>query len=98
MKKLTNLALFLLTGLLCALPAISVWPQTRARETTDGPYTFVYQIFRGDYRENAPVYARLTAALQKAGMKPTRSIAFYLDDPKTTPAKDRRSICGCGHR
>jgi hypothetical protein len=94
MKKHIQMAFIAFIGILCILPAISLWPQTRERETKIGPYTFVYQFFRGDYGKNSPVYARLTAALQKAGMKPTRSLGFFLDDPKTTSAEERRCICG----
>jgi hypothetical protein len=59
-----------------------------------GVYENVYEFFRGDYAQNASVYARLSAALRKAGIGPTRSLGFFLDDPATTRAEDRRCICG----
>jgi len=68
----------------------------KAREVMVGPYTLAYRIFAGSYKDHGPVFARLAADLQAAGMISPRSIGIYVRDPKTTASKDLLCVCGAG--
>ncbi len=60
----------------------------------NGPYTFVYHEFTGDYGRNGAMFSGLTDALRRHGIFTTRSIGIFFDDPKTVRAEALRSICG----
>lgn len=59
-----------------------------------GPYAFVYDEFKGDYKDTGPIFEKVYNALNKLPVNSTVGIAIYLDDPATVPAAERRSQCG----
>ena len=89
-----SIALAALLGITCLVSVAAAEPRPVAQEEMDGPYTIAYRIFRGDYRDNGPVFASLVEELRAAGIASPRTLGIFFDDPATTAPRDRRCICG----
>ena len=63
-------------------------------EKVMGPYTFVYEDFTGPYKDTGPVFDKVYKGLEKDGIKTTRGIGIYYDNPSDVPAEKLRSKCG----
>ncbi len=73
---------------------MGIFSPVKVYEMPIGPYTYVYESFVGDYTKTGPIFEKIYRALLKEGLKPTRGIGLYYDDPKTTPKDKLRSDCG----
>lgn len=59
-----------------------------------GPYVFVYEHFIGPYQDTGKVFFRVNGVLEKEGIKATKGLGIYYDDPKVTAPGELRSDCG----
>lgn len=60
-----------------------------------GPLTFVYTSRKGDYSKMGPDMDMFCSKLMKAyNVDPSKGMAFFYDDPKTTKPEDLRSDIG----
>jgi hypothetical protein len=61
-----------------------------------GPYTLVFEEYRGDYSNAGTIFRRVYDVLEKDyGIKPERGFGIYYDDPRTVPKEKLRSDVGC---
>ncbi len=65
-----------------------------ASERITGPYTFVYEEFIGPYMDSGPVFDKVFKAVEKEGVKTTKGMGIYFDDPREVPEEKLRSQCG----
>lgn len=94
LKIVLGIFLIVLIGVVVFLAYIGVFSTPKATEMTTGPYTYVYEEFTGDYKKSGPVFDKVYKALENEGIKTTRGIGIYFDDPKEVPADKLRSHCG----
>lgn len=79
-------------GVFLVLCGFFYTPQAKQGET--GPYYYAYEDFTGSYSRTYPVFSRVYAKLNDAGIKNSIGIGIYYDDPETVPAEKLRSSCG----
>jgi hypothetical protein len=63
-------------------------------EKEAGPFTLVYEEYRGPYSEVGPVMERIYRSLEADGVVPARGFGIYFDDPRTVKKEDLRSEVG----
>ncbi len=81
-------------GIVAFLGYMGIFSTHAAVERTTGPYTFAYEDFTGPYKDTGPVFDRVYKALEKEGIKTTRGLGIYFDDPREVPAEKLKSQCG----
>lgn len=99
-KKLLVLVFILLV---IAAVGLGVWLYTmdffkpvKIIERPVGPITFVYAKHTGDYSKVGPVMDKVYNRLvSEFGIKTTRGMGIYFDNPKTVRTQDLRSEVGC---
>jgi len=77
------------------LAYMGVFSKVTVSEEKTGPYTYAYEQFVGPYSKTGPVFAYMCSSLKKDGVKTTKSLGVYYDDPKTVPQDKLKSDCGC---
>ncbi len=76
------------------LAYLGIFSTLKPVERTMGPYTFVYEDFIGPYMDTAHVFDNVYKNLEKEGLKTTRGLGIYYDDPSKIPDHKLRSKCG----
>lgn len=66
----------------------------RVSENMIGPYTYVYESYTGAYKDTGKVFEKVFKSLAKDGIKISKSIGIYYDDPKKVASNMLRSDCG----
>ena len=66
----------------------------KAYESKMGPFTIAYESFVGPYAKTGPVFAKVHDALKAEGIKGSRGLGIYYDDPSRVPADKLRTDCG----
>lgn len=76
------------------LAYMGVFNGLKVAEKEIGPYTYVYESFTGDYAKTGKVFEGLYKSLLGDGVKSSKGIGIYYDDPKKAAKDDLRSDCG----
>ncbi len=66
----------------------------KVTEKEMGPYLFVYDDFKGPYKETPKVFNEVYLKLKSIGVDTTKGLGVYFDDPSTVPEDQLRSQCG----
>lgn len=95
MKKIVWwIVIILLIVVLGVLAYLGVFTGVKVSETKIGPLTIVYEPYVGDYKNTGKIFNKVYQDLLKAGVKATRSLGIYYDDPKVVLKEKLRSDCG----
>ncbi|MDY6968166.1 MAG: hypothetical protein SVR08_05860 [Spirochaetota bacterium] len=93
-KIIIIILIILLIGIAGFLSYMGIFYTPVPSEKMTGPYTFVYEEFIGDYKKTGPVFDKVYKSLQDEGIKTTRALGIYFDNPAETPEDKLRSHCG----
>jgi len=58
------------------------------------PFFMAYEDYVGEYKNVMPVFEKVNKHLISKGIKPTKGVGVYLDDPKTVAKDKLRSMIG----
>ncbi|MBN1114835.1 MAG: GyrI-like domain-containing protein [Oligoflexia bacterium] len=98
MKKFVKYTMFLLAGIIVVVLGVlaysGLFSSVEYVAMDMGPYTIAYQEFTGDYSRTGPVFEKVYKDLEAMGIKTTKGMGIYYDDPKTTPRDQCRSDIG----
>jgi len=96
-----KIAYFILIGIVVIVLVILIhliysglFSRVIIKEKTSGPYNMFYVEYRGDYSKVGPIHQDVYSYLLENGIKTTKGIAIYYDDPKTIPKENLRSDIG----
>lgn len=95
MKKIIiSVLLVVLVAILFGVWYIGLFEPVNISEGELGPYKYVYETYVGPYKETDAVFQKIYKELESDGIKSTRGIGFYYDNPHEVPAEKLRSDCG----
>ena len=94
LKIVLLLIAFIVLVLFLMLMQAGIFKTVTASEKVMGPYTLVYESYKGDYNNTGKVFDRVYRKLKADGIITSRGLGVYYDDPATTPAGQQRSDCG----
>jgi len=94
LKIIITIILVLLVAMIAFGYYIGLFSTPKVTEQTMGEYIYAYEEFVGDYKKTAPVFENVNKILANLGVKSTRGIGVYFDNPKEVPTDKLRSNCG----
>ncbi len=81
-------------GVIVFLAYMGMFKPLQVTEKAMGPFTHVYESFRGPYPETAKVFDKVYNELKAQGIDTTQGLGVYYDDPRKTAKDKLRSDCG----
>ncbi|MFH1714579.1 MAG: GyrI-like domain-containing protein [Elusimicrobiota bacterium] len=95
MKKL-----FIILGIIAALLMLwlgsqGVFRNVEIEEGYKGPFTLVYEVHIGDYKEVGNIQNRLYKSLMEDNIDCTQGFGIYYDNPAKVKPEELRAITGC---
>jgi hypothetical protein len=94
MKNLLWLITLIAVIVVALFAYLGAFSEVLVTESRFGPHYFVYESFTGDYSRTGPIFDRVNKALSGAGLKTSKGLGIYYDDPKQVPKNQLRSDCG----
>jgi hypothetical protein len=94
LKYLLGVLVILIVAIVGFLAYLGAFSSLEVTEKVTGPYNMAYVDFTGEYAKTGPVFSQVFTIANQAGLKSTKGIGIYLDDPKVTPKEKQRSQIG----
>lgn len=88
---LLSVAFVFIAGFLAYSGALST---VVVKEEKVGPFHIVYREVKGSYRQTGKVSMEIQSLLKENGIDNDRFFAVYLDDPRSVPEENLRSLVG----
>lgn len=81
-------------AVLVFLGSMGMFGKLAVAEKEMGPYTHVYESFKGPYQETGKIFDKVYKEVRAMGINSTVGLGVYYDDPSDVAKDELRSDCG----
>lgn len=93
-KVIISVLVVVLIAMVFGIWYLGLFEPINLSESELGPYKYVYESYTGPYDNTGPIFEKLYKDLDIDGIKVTRGIGFYYDNPQEVAPEKLRSDCG----